>query len=418
MKKQLLSAFIALSCGFTLTAQTYIAAYSSAPNVWGYLKTDGTKITEALYKSVSPFSSDGYATAVNIKTKEAVLINSSGESIPLSVQGILDLTYVGENQKPALKSAIFKLGTKYGIVSITGQVTHPAEYDKIYPTDYAFAVGRVGTQHSILNFDGTDISLDADIDDVRDFRNGSAPYRQKSTQLMGFIDLKGTVIIPAAHQSVGYFQSGLAWAKTPDSKVGFIDEKGKWVIQPIYDMAKEFDPLTKLALVKRGDVFLYVKTDGTEVLVSGAEDRLGEFSEGLAYAKKGGKFGFVDPNGKWVIEAKYDKVEPFKDGFARVKLGALWGFIDKSGKEILAPTYTRLEDFHDGLAAFADGKLWGYVNQQGQVAIAPQFEDYDHFKNGFAVVKQKKMYGIIQTNGTFAVEPSFLKIRPVSKVAK
>ncbi len=397
-------------------SQTYISAYSEGSNLWGYMTVDGTHITEPVYQSISNFSTDGYATGVDSKTRKPVLIGAAGEIIPLPVDKATDLIYIGEQQQdPSLKSVIFKVGNQYGIVTTSGRVTHQAAYDKIYPTDYPFTVARVGDLHSLLYLDGSVIALPATIVDVRQFKNGLAPYRESVSDAMGFINLKGEVAIPATYQSVGYFELERAWVKTTDSKVGFIDRSGKVVIEPVYTMAKEFDPVTKRALARRGETYLFLTPDGTEITPDA--EKLGQFQEGLAEARKGDLYGFVGPSGEWIIPAKYDKVEPFKDGFARVKLDGKWGIIDKKGTEIVAPAYSRLEDYHNGLAAFYTGSYWGYLDQKGEIAIPAKFDGYDHFSNGYAVVKEKKKSGIIDTKGTFVVAPEYIKIQPVSKVS-
>ena len=84
-------------------------------------------------------------------------------------------------------------------------------------------------------------------------------------------------------------------------------------------------------------------------------DEIGEYSQGLAPAKVGGKWGFIDTCGKWAIEAEYDDVFGFNGGPATVQKAGKWGLIDKSGKEILAPqmAYILSDGWTDGLIAFS-----------------------------------------------------------------
>jgi len=60
----------------------------------------------------------------------------------------------------------------------------------------------------------------------------------------------------------------------------------------------------------------------------------------LFLSKKDGKYGFVDKNGKIVVDYIYDDATEQNDyGFAGVKKNGLWGAIDKQGKEIVNPKY-------------------------------------------------------------------------------
>ena len=63
----------------------------------------------------------------------------------------------------------------------------------------------------------------------------------------------------------------------------------------------------------------------------------GDFVEGLARWKFGKKYGFIDRNGKTVIEPKYDLTFHFSEGLAAVLVGGKWGYIDTTGKMVIQP---------------------------------------------------------------------------------
>ncbi|MEJ6616328.1 MAG: WG repeat-containing protein [Crocinitomicaceae bacterium] len=72
---------------------------------------------------------------------------------------------------------------------------------------------------------------------------------------------------------------------------------------------------------------------------------LGDFSDGLAYAKVGEKVGFVNAKGECAIEAKFDKVRDFQDGFAAVRVGEVWGVINKKGEYVCEPQFCDIKNF-------------------------------------------------------------------------
>ena len=69
--------------------------------------------------------------------------------------------------------------------------------------------------------------------------------------------------------------------------------------------------------------------------------------------KTASKVGFIDENGKMVIEPQFDLADPFSEGMAAVLKAPSWGYIDKSGKMVIPPTYAAGGRFSDGLAAVA-----------------------------------------------------------------
>jgi hypothetical protein len=48
----------------------------------------------------------------------------------------------------------------------------------------------------------------------------------------------------------------------------------------------------------------------------------------------GGKYGFIDPSGKVVIEPIYEEATSFKEGLAMVRLGTKRMFINLYGKKV------------------------------------------------------------------------------------
>ena len=68
-------------------------------------------------------------------------------------------------------------------------------------------------------------------------------------------------------------------------------------------------------------------------------DFVDEYSEGLAWVRLNGKYGFIDKSGTLVIPCMYDYADSFHDGLAWVGLNGKDGFIDKSGTEVIPCKY-------------------------------------------------------------------------------
>lgn len=140
------------------------------------------------------------------------------------------------------------------------------------------------------------------------------------------------------------------------------------------------------------------------------------FSEGLCGVKKDGKWGFIDTSGHLVISNQFDAVGPFIEGLARVNLGNQAGFIDMTGQYVINPQFDSAGDFHGGLAAVHTDSGWGFINRAGTFVIEPHFQtaNVDGFSDGLAGVCQGKC-GYIDHSGTFAVKPQFDSVDPFSE---
>lgn len=142
-------------------------------------------------------------------------------------------------------------------------------------------------------------------------------------------------------------------------------------------------------------------------------DEVDDFTEnGLARVKLNEKWGFIDTNGNFVIEPQFDNAHSFtKEELALIVLNGKCGYIDMNGSYVINPQFDSASDFQEGLAEAKLGGKWGYIDTSGIFAIEPQFEDTRKFSEyGLAFVKLNGKWGCIDKKGAFVIEPKFDEI--------
>lgn len=188
---------------------------------------------------------------------------------------------------------------------------------------------------------------------------------------------------------------------------------------------------------RQGDLF-GLSTWGGRVVVEPRFERITQFRQGRAAAMIGGKWGFVDHDGAWVVEPELDWVHPahFEQGPALVSKEGRLGYVDRSGTWVLPPAYEQASAFHKGVACVLDpqamrsglvdheglplsgfrfdecdpvfsedrarvrlGALWGYVDRAGEVAISPRFDRAEPFSEGLALIEEAGLRGFIDARG-------------------
>src|ERR1039457_6337748 len=77
---------------------------------------------------------------------------------------------------------------------------------------------------------------------------------------------------------------------------------------------------------------------------------------------------------------KSDKKE--SAGLFPVNMGGKTGFINKEGKLIINPQYDNASNFYDGLALVTIGSKSGYIDKEGKTVINPQFDHGGGFSAG------------------------------------
>ncbi len=347
MKKLLYLGIVCMFlAGHHIYSQTYIIQVKpSGQDLWGYIDLKGETILEAKYKRCSEFSKEGLAPVFEPGTKKSYFINLKGEELPLEIKDyklfIVFLTNVPKGFEDGM--ALVSCKDKWGYIDPSGKLVIPAKYDYASDFDGGYSIAQLGKDFIVLDKQGIEHPVKADVKDVKKFSEGFAPFTAKNKG-MGFIDVNGEIVIPANYDNVGYFKAGLAYARTNDGKIGYINSKGEWVIPAQFEVGKNFDPETGLALVRTKGEFAYVNKSGELLHVKDGDD-FGNFSEGLAWIRlTNKKIGFINSKGEWAIQAQFDAVRDFKNGYAAAKAGDAWGIIDKNGNWIIKPSYDAVKD--------------------------------------------------------------------------
>ena len=192
--------------------------------------------------------------------------------------------------------------------------------------------------------------------------------------------------------------------------------------------------------VEVGGKYGYVDATGTYVIKPRSRYSLG-FSEGLAGFEageaEGFKRGYIDRTDTVVIEPRFQAVRQFSEGRAAVRDGHKWGYVDRTGRYVVEPRFDDAKPFSEGLAcvnvggepdylhgySYSKGGKWGYVDATGKLAIEPHFDSAGDFSEGFAWVVndsgRSKGSGFIDKKGRFVLgylagQTGYTSYRPFS----
>lgn len=138
---------------------------------------------------------------------------------------------------------------------------------------------------------------------------------------------------------------------------------------------------------------------------------------GLAAVKTERGWGYINQDGEFVIAPQYEDAGAFGEyNYAAVKRGDSWGYIKKDGTPVVNPQFDMAYPFTEkGLALVQIGQKYGYINRAGTYVIVPRFEDARSFMaDGTAQVKEFGKWGIINTKGEYTVNPQFDEISTVT----
>ncbi len=210
--------------------------------------------------------------------------------------------------------------------------------------------------------DGTTF-LEGKVANAEDMDNGNVIIKEKGKYSV--INTNTDVKIPADYSGIAYLFDD-KYVAIKDGKYGVININNEEIVSFKYENIT-YNKTTEYLKAKNEDGtidymtkdFSVKLTAGDEILLNGfiaiknGDDlkyynyKLEEKSNKDVYTantlfitKENGKYGFIDKDGKVIVEAKYDDAREQNDyGFVAVKKDGKWGSIDQYGKVVIEPTY-------------------------------------------------------------------------------
>lgn len=240
-------------------------------------------------------------------------------------------------------------------------------------------------------------------DFAKDFSEGLAAV--KADGKWGFIDTKGKMVIePQFNPKQAQFNSqfsdglvavnfnvgpdnGLGGNDPPNTKWGFADKNGRIVINPNFE-GYYYQPPS----FHEGLAAMTVGPYGMDAISS---ERI--------FAK----YGFIDKSGKFVIEPRFDKAYEFSSGLAAVQVNNKWGFIDQAGKFAIEPIYDAAYRFFEGLSAVTLDKKEFFIDRHGNRVGNQDYANLSQLSDGMASFVVDGKTGFIDRTGKVVIQPQF-----------
>jgi hypothetical protein len=212
-----------------------------------------------------------------------------------------------------------------------------------------------------------------------------------------------------------------------NGKYGFINGKGKKVIEAVYDGYG-------YSGVSGGTVYVENHAAKKQYYFSSAGSKLFEYKlrdAGILYNDRAlyttqvqnsdgataTRYGYIDSHGKVSVQPIYTRAFNFSEGLARVNVGKASGYINTKGELVIPYRYSSTSDFSEGMATvvLAFGGKHGYIDTTGKLRVTPRYDYATPFSNGAAVVYVNGKYGYIDKNGNYLIKPQFSMAQPFSE---
>ena len=254
-------------------------------NQYGIISTTGTVIIEPKYEDVK-YLNNSEMFAI----KDAGVWKLINKDNQILIDGGYDniIEAKGEN-------VVVEKGGKYGVVTTKNEEKIPVEYEQIKYTFSIYYIAKTGGKYGIINLNN---------EQVKDFNYINMDYVEKGDFIQADVSDTETVI----------FDNNLS-------------EKINGIVSEI-NQEKGYRKVYTNNEYKYYN-FKFEEKKSSDILTS----------NNLFLSKKDGKYGYVNKEGKVIVDYIYeDGTEQNSCGFAAVKKDGVWGSINKVGAVELEPS--------------------------------------------------------------------------------
>ncbi len=115
-----------------------------------------------------------------------------------------------------------------------------------------------------------------------------------------------------------------------------------------------------------------------------------------------GSVGYIDFDGRWVIEPRFDFAARFAQARSLVRLAGRYGFVDERAELQVPAQYTGANWFSCGFTCASKAGVHRFIDPVGAVLDAPVLDAPSTFREDLAVIRIDDVSRVIRKDGTFA----------------
>lgn len=306
------------------------------------------------------------------------IVNENGEMIlPMEYEYINALNKVGFGQ--------IKKNGKEGLYNKQLKIVLPPQFDDVKLLNENIFAGRKGNIWTVADI-GNSTKIYAQVNDIYPFRNGYAKVLKDGK--VGVMAKDGKVKVPFEYDTAVPFGRNVLLTKGTKNFIYTNKEKIKpWK----YSMDISWQNLEdKLKPVKTPTgKYGYINDDG-KLVIEAVYEEAKEFREGVAIVGKNGKFGFINEKGRIILNIEYELPDyQYEPSVLLIKKEDKYGYIDYQGKFLVAINYEAIAAYADIMKAKKNGQ-WGYIDNHESVLVAFDFDYLEAYETNKTNIRYQK----------------------------
>ena len=227
---------------------------------------------------------------------------------------------------------VIKTDGKYQVINKSGDTVLEDKFDEAEAISGDYIVAEKGGKYGVVDINGeTKINFE-----YNQIKVAGKNYIAKKANKFGVIDIEENEKIPFDYININYVPAGDLFV------ADYIENEN--LVSKIYDQNFK-EKLTGTVLdINTAKGYIRVNVNGEYKYYNFKfEEKQSSTlltTNSLFLSKKNGKYGFLDKDGKVVVDYIYDDAtEQNTSGYAAIKKDGLWGSIDTKGNVVIKPEY-------------------------------------------------------------------------------
>ena len=329
--------------------------------LYGYYNSNGRKILETKYESISRI------LEYNDNSTYLIVMSNGKKGVLRNGRKLIDLNYQDVMYSRNSKIFIVNKNGKYGFFAKNGKEILEPKYEA-YEIAGEYISVKENDKNVLYDINGNYI-------DQKNYKSilevgNSSYFIAISEKDNSYSILSKDVNIENNYKNISYLFDNLFTFTNQEGKCGIIDATKGEVIDAKYDLILKVDGINAIeARENDGTATIYSRDLQEICTMSGAI--VENINKNFAVVYNQTERVYIDLYGNTVENTKVypnDKLYAFNKD-------EKWGFINKEGKAIIEPEYDMVTELNEyGFAGiYKDGK-WGVINEEGKVIVEPIYE--------------------------------------------
>ncbi|MDG2152462.1 MAG: WG repeat-containing protein [Crocinitomicaceae bacterium] len=330
--------------------------FSDSFGTMGYSDTSGKWLIEPEYDDAG-FFYDGLAAVE--KDGKIGLINKKNEKVS---------DFVFDDIETDTELYIVSSGDYLGIINRNGDFIFDTVFQEISILAEGYICAQKDSLYAFYDRKGAQVTAEK-FDFVLNFKNGLCPVSIAGQR--GLLDINLSQVIPCVYEGIYNFSDSLFIVVKRDNYKQLSDRNGAIVNDSLYQEIHQ--EINGYAICIKGDKIGYLDKQGKRLIENKFDgfvdyDLLGNFSNNRAVAFSNQKFGIINTNGEFVVKPKYDNIRNLGHSFGVSKNGK-WALMDSSYSIISKYDHESIELINNEYILFGKNGDFGVMDLKLNVII-------------------------------------------------